>query len=217
MSNRFMIALAVLVVIVGVAVAGTIPLKRYMQTAEFCANCHVQVPYYNSWKSSLFSAHTHAQMSLDCQDCYAKNASAAMAHTRDKANLDCQECNTQTVRAALELTHAQMNLTCKDCHTQSTLASVAELVNQVFHNYQIPLKDHGVRPEECLRCHVSYAYLADRTKDLKGPDGFPLGRNPHDSHWGQLDCGICHKMHKTSIDYCAECHGLPATGPEYQD
>jgi cytochrome c3-like protein len=110
-------------------------------------------------------------------------------------------------------THAQAKIVCQDCHTRTVKAAMTELVSNVTHSYEVPLKDHRVRPEDCLRCHGSYEYLGELTKDLKGPDGYSLGRNPHDSHWGRLDCGICHKMHKASVDFCSACHGFPITGP----
>jgi hypothetical protein len=112
-------------------------------------------------------------------------------------------------------THQGLGLVCQDCHTRTVRAGLTELVSNATHSYEVPLKDHRVRPEECLRCHESYQVLAARTRDLKGPDGFPLGRNPHDSHWGPIDCGICHKMHRTSVDLCAGCHGLPDTKPAW--
>jgi Cytochrome c3 len=135
-----------------------------------------------------------------CSNCHAVapyydtwKASPYTAHAHEEAGLACQFCHTRTVRDGLR-----------------------ELVNTVTHNYEVPLKDHKVGARECLRCHGTYEYLASLTNDLKGPDGFPLGRNPHDSHWGSLDCGICHKMHKPSVEFCAVCHSFPIQGPSWQ-
>jgi hypothetical protein len=94
-------------------------------------------------------------------------------------------------------------------------SAVTELLSYVTHSHEVPLKDESVRPMDCLQCHGSYAQLAELTRDLKGPEGSPLGRNPHDSHWGPLSCGICHRMHKTSVDFCSECHGFPVSGPAW--
>ena len=169
MPKGLKVAIIALVLVAGAAALGTVRLKSQIQTTEYCVSCHVIAPYYNSWKSSSFLAHSHEELGLTCQD----------------------------------------------CHTRTVRAGMAELVSSVTHSYELPLKDHRVRPDECLRCHGSYADLAVRTKNLKGPYGVALGRNPHDSHWGQIDCGICHKMHKTSVDLCAGCHGFPATGPAW--
>ena len=33
--------------------------------------------------------------------------------------------------------------------------------------------------------------------------------NPHDSHYGEMECRLCHKMHKPSELYCTQCHQVP--------
>lgn len=108
--------------------------------------------------------------------------------------------------------HEKVGITCQDCHSRTTRDGLRDIVLNIAHDNQSPIKEHKVQAKECLRCHGSYEVLASRTKGLIGPDGFALGRNPHDSHWGPLDCGICHKMHKPSEDFCANCHGSPAVG-----
>jgi hypothetical protein len=113
-------------------------------------------------------------------------------------------------------THAKLGLTCQSCHQRTLLDGVRELASTVTRSYQLPLKDHPVDPAACLTCHGSYKLLAARTQDLKGPDGFALGRNPHDSHWGALQCGVCHKMHKPSVDFCSKCHLSPMQGPAWE-
>lgn len=52
----------------------------------------------------------------------------------------------------------------------------------------------------CFECHESYAAVAGLTDD-KIP-------NPHDSHQGELRCGLCHKPHAEDKLYCNECHDL---------
>lgn len=113
--------------------------------------------------------------------------------------------------------HAQLGLTCQECHPRTVQDGLRELVSNATHHFDVPLKDNSPRAETCLRCHGSYEILAARTRNLIGPDGFSLGRNPHDSHWGKLDCGICHKMHKSAVDFCARCHGLPKTGTAWEN
>jgi hypothetical protein len=162
------VSLAALAVIIVSAAGGGVWLNSRIQTPDYCANCHVMAPYYDSWKSSALLANTHAGSGFACQV----------------------------------------------CHPRTLKTAVIELAQTATGRYAVPIKDHRVKPEECLTCHGTYQDLAEFTKDLKGPDGFALGRNPHDSHWGKLDCGVCHKMHKPSAELCAGCHGFPAvTGP----
>jgi hypothetical protein len=114
-------------------------------------------------------------------------------------------------------THAKLGLKCQDCHTRTVRDGLRELVSNATGSFDVPLEDHPPGRETCLRCHGSYQILAARTQNLLGPDGFALGRNPHDSHWGPIDCGICHKMHKPSQDFCSECHGSPNRGPAWAE
>jgi cytochrome c nitrite reductase small subunit len=165
MSKGFLIGVCVLAIVIVAIAAGAMHVKTRAQTTDYCAGCHVIAPYYNTWKSSPYLAHSHEELGIVCQD----------------------------------------------CHTRTARAALIELMRNATRSYEIPLKEHRVHPEECLRCHASYTALASRTRNLKGPDGFALGRNPHDSHWGQLDCGICHKMHRASVDLCAGCHGFADT------
>lgn len=108
--------------------------------------------------------------------------------------------------------HAKAGIACQDCHPRTTQDGLRELVVNATHSDPVPIQDHKVRAEECLRCHGTHEVLATRTANLLGPDGYVLGRNPHDSHWGPLDCGTCHNMHKPSVDFCSNCHGSPASG-----
>jgi len=50
----------------------------------------------------------------------------------------------------------------------------------------------------CTKCHGDQAKLAERTQKV-----IP---NPHDSHLGNVECGLCHHSHKQSEDYCSTCH-----------
>jgi len=54
--------------------------------------------------------------------------------------------------------------------------------------------------EKCLSCHGSFQEMAARTASMH------FGYNPHDSHYKELDCYVCHYMHSKSENFCAECH-----------
>lgn len=171
MSRGLKIGAACLLILIGLVSGGVIWLKGEIRDPSYCASCHIMQPYYSSWKSSVFPAHTHAQAGLVCQD----------------------------------------------CHGMTIGSAIRQIFDNVTGHYEIPLKEPKVSVEACFRCHTSYPNLAQLTKDLKGPDGFPLGRNPHNSHWGAIECGTCHKMHRISRDWCSECHGLRRTGPAWNE
>lgn len=168
---KLVLVLSAVLLLAGLATAGgtAVWLRGRIRTTDYCAGCHVIAPYYNSWKSSVFTAHTHAVAGVACQDCHRRTVRDGM-----------RELVTNGARQSLP-------------------------------------GDYRVSPQICFGCHVSYRHLAGLTSNLKGPDGFALGRNPHHSHWGSLDCGICHKMHRPSVDLCARCHGFPVGGPAWSN
>jgi len=103
--------------------------------------------------------------------------------------------------------HAEEDITCLECHEPTVQQQVEELIKNVTKDYETPLRERKIPKEECLECHEhgSYEELIQRTEELE--------RNPHDSHYGEMECRICHKMHKVSVDYCAQCHAPVVTGP----
>lgn len=113
-------------------------------------------------------------------------------------------------------THAKLGITCLTCHQRTFRDGLRELASTVTKSYQLPLKDLAAQTSVCLACHGTYEVLAVRTGNLNGPDGFALGRNPHDSHWGPLPCSTCHRMHNPSVDFCSKCHLSPMQGPAWE-
>lgn len=90
----------------------------------------------------------------------------------------------------LEREHRAAGITCQQCHARkmpakgSPPASLPTIATK----------------ETCLQCHGSYAEIAKRTAKFDPP------YNAHDSHWGELDCYQCHRVHRTSELFCASCH-----------
>jgi nitrate/TMAO reductase-like tetraheme cytochrome c subunit len=149
----------------------------------------------------------------------AATAGTRWLHDQQKTTEYCASCHAMasyydTWKASdfAAHAHAKAGIACQDCHPRTTRDALREFVVSATHSDERPIASHKASAEECLRCHGSHEILASRTNSLVGPDGFTLGRNPHDSHWGPLDCGICHNMHKPSVDLCSKCHGAPASG-----
>ena len=100
--------------------------------------------------------------------------------------------------------HAEYDVTCLECHEPTVEEQVNELVVYLQGDYEIPLRELKYPMEECLQCHEhgSYEEIVEMTADLVET----VGANPHASHYGEMECRLCHKMHKESEDYCAQCH-----------
>jgi len=101
--------------------------------------------------------------------------------------------------------HAEYDLSCLDCHPFQIMESAREVIVYVLGNYEDPLREREFSQEWCFQCHEhgSYEELKGRTAEMLET----VDRNPHDSHLGELRCSICHKMHRLSDDFCAQCHG----------
>jgi hypothetical protein len=97
--------------------------------------------------------------------------------------------------------HAQMGISCQTCHGRTVSESLEEWKDYVV-GYEVPLRERKLPMETCFTCHGSYEEIIP----LTDPEVLGSERNPHDGHWGQLECNVCHNMHRESIDYCAGCH-----------
>ena len=81
-------------------------------------------------------------------------------------------------------THKKLGLDCKDCHKEGDVKEYSSAMN-----------------ESCLKCHGSYAGLAQATGALGHNDN--IHANPH---YESLDCDTCHKAHKPTVNMCLRCH-----------
>lgn len=92
---------------------------------------------------------------------------------------------------ALAKTHVAAGVACAQCHGAGTPAK---------------LKGRGAAlprlatNRTCLACHGSYQAVAAKTVNYYG------WYNPHVSHYGDLECYQCHRVHRTSELFCTRCH-----------
>ncbi len=100
--------------------------------------------------------------------------------------------------------HAEYDVACLDCHEPTLEQQIDELMVYIQGDYEVPLKDLKYPMESCLACHEheSYGQIIEMTAYLEEE----AGANPHLSHYGEMECRVCHKMHEESEDYCAQCH-----------
>jgi nitrate/TMAO reductase-like tetraheme cytochrome c subunit len=104
---------------------------------------------------------------------------------------------------SLDHLHEKATIQCKQCHDYPLSKEIASGINFITGNYTMPLSYNKIATKEfCLKCHGSYDKLAKLTANYD-PDS---GRNPHESHNGELDCYNCHKSHGQSTLYCSQCH-----------
>jgi nitrate/TMAO reductase-like tetraheme cytochrome c subunit len=98
--------------------------------------------------------------------------------------------------------HAEHDVACLDCHEPTIQQQMNELMIYVQGDYEVPLKPLKYPSEECLECHEHGSY--DEVVAMTAHLDEEVGANPHDSHYGEMECRLCHKMHQESEDYCAQ-------------
>lgn len=106
--------------------------------------------------------------------------------------------------------HQTANVTCLQCHEARVEDQVKEAVAWVSGNFSDPLTVRRFGTVEfCDRCHndEDVSTGTDRPEIIATTANYQnSGRNPHDSHLGNVDCYTCHSMHGKSKLYCTQCH-----------
>lgn len=147
----------------------------------------------------------------------------AVLHQSDTNPNFCASChimqpnvNSYLTGTNLDHAHQQAGVQCKECHDYDVLAEVTSGINFVVGNYEVgadgKLSKRAYGNEMCLQCHISQDHVAQKTDFLE--------RNPHDNHYGKMDCKTCHVSHGEQIDYCSQCHdngGQRMVGQPVQD
>jgi cytochrome c nitrite reductase small subunit len=163
--------------------------NMHQASEDYCADCHGPVATGPGWTTpvSLTAEIDVWEPDMDCAVCHVM---VPYMESLEDVNL-------------LAYTHVQEGLECLDCHNG------VEAVKQVHEEAVAgePIPERKVEMEFCFDCHfdnehTSYEQIVELTADLEEE----VGANPHDSHYGQMECRLCHKMHKESEDYCAQCH-----------
>lgn len=131
----------------------------------------------------------------NCSACHLTERATPAEHPSlsEKKNKDCSNCHEDEkngLRGKVPLDHIHMagGVACMDCHDAK------------------PFKIVGT--DRCRECHGSPEELSAATQT---EDKF----NPHNSpHYGaEVDCDLCHHLHKTSENVCAGCHDVNKPTP----
>lgn len=145
---------------------------------SLCATCHVIDDYYASWQKSDFMDYRHT-------------------------------VEGRTVKVSTVEGYQDKEVVCKDCHYAPPQRIFEELFNYMSGRYKIPLEERRLATAECFDCHKDYDNLIKLTENLEEKyPGLPQPKwNPHKSHFGEVECRVCHKAHRDSVDFCSTCHG----------
>ncbi|MCL1799649.1 MAG: cytochrome c3 family protein [Eggerthellaceae bacterium] len=122
--------------------------------------------------------------------------------------------------AMMVVTHKEAGEDCMACHVPSLGEQITEGLTWITGNYEYPLNERNLKnlveargipaDEFCLndRCHhVTADGAALQTRDDLFAMTDEYTRNPHKPQHGENECGLCHKAHRASVNYCSQCHG----------
>ena len=83
----------------------------------------------------------------------------------------------------------------------SSAPMAADMTLAQMHGKMWPKSTGFATKTQCLKCHVSYEALAERTKNVSP--------NPHVSHQGAVNCEDCHKANLSKpVLMCNQCHNF---------
>jgi len=131
----------------------------------------------------------------DCNACHEDKEVLPSDHidTKGMTGNECSACHVPGptslwAKIPLSHIHQQNGVSCKDCHEDPESAEPADST-------------------VCEKCHGDTQALVEAASELE--------INPHFSpHEGSIpDCNKCHHQHKSSENYCANCHGMQYVVP----
>jgi len=124
----------------------------------------------------------------ECAVCHEGNTMVQQGHvpTKGLSYEECALCHKEQKDGALPLAqrfpgghyHLLSGVGCDSCHDDGDYENLPGAAT-------------------CKGCHPDYI---EKTPSKNGLD------NPHENHMGDLNCRLCHKMHKPSVNFCAQCH-----------
>jgi len=135
------------------------------------------------------------------------------------AGEDKWERSVANASSMLAATHRAEGFECLDCHLPTFGEQVSEGIKWITGDYRAPLLERTIKDlvstrgmpqdEFCLneRCHhvASDGSPINSREDLTSATSY-LARNVHLPQHDNFPCDTCHKAHRASVVYCAECH-----------
>jgi hypothetical protein len=166
------------------------PEHEKVESFSDCLTCHESGTETGSLGDRIHLKHTEAQGATEetCFTCHKPDAEGKIIISSkkqvvfDKADIEdlVEKYATWSDSAELADSHKTAGVGCSACHV----------------NYDYD--DYDTVSAKCTGCHGGYEQLAPKTAERH--------RNPHKSHYGNLNCAKCHQVHEPFADYCDQCH-----------
>ncbi len=159
--------------------------------AFIITGCGLKMPAFLTGKPKLLEDAKPG----DCAACHGNKSVRPIDHesTIDMKIEQCDQChknspvNKETkgpiLRGKISLSHIHIlsDVSCFDCHGKAR-----------------PIKP--LSTDDCYSCHENLDDLIYRTSGVDP--------NPHENHYGDLECDLCHRQHSKSENFCDQpgCH-----------
>jgi hypothetical protein len=124
----------------------------------------------------------------DCAACHGNDRVLPNGHVETKGLsaktcMSCHSSKERNLRGKVPLSHLHLwnGISCRNCHGEAA-------------------SHKALTTAQCISCHKSYPEVAKLTRGL--------APNPHESHSGDIECGLCHRAHRKSESYCNKCHNF---------
>lgn len=162
-----------------------------VDTHEFCVNCHSTESSPVAWGWIVHWKHyTLEEFPGDCWSCHRLDEDSRFELLDANRGSDTEVSRDEVERmesyfkswassAFLDRVHGEQGTGCLACHSSY-------------------FPEEPVSMSACMECHGSYSDLSESTADADP--------NPHASHLGEIECGLCHKSHEESVLVCNQCH-----------
>ena len=170
------------------------PISKYLPVLGLCFLLTVMANVYlGSGENQAGTAFAESKRleitdNGDCGACHGNDRVLPNGHVQTKSlsGNPCKGCHSrkeQNLWGKVPLSHLHLwnGISCRNCHGEAT-------------------SHKALTTAQCLSCHKNYPEVAKLTRGLTP--------NPHESHSGNIECGLCHKAHRKSESYCNMCHNF---------
>ena len=166
-----------------------------MEDTALCASCHKTAGSAQPLGKRVHTVHLKKSPELmkNCLSCHQSNQQGeirfsghpAMNTTKDRMSKLPPFFTSWGNSTFLDNSHGRRGAYCLDCHS--------DYVDE----YTADDTQAG-----CVKCHGDYQEMIKKTAKTK------FSHNPHQSHYVDLKCSVCHHGHRGFEDHCGKCHGF---------
>jgi hypothetical protein len=172
-----------------------------LEATALCFGCHKAEGMAKSLGERIHAAHLQKspEVMKNCQACHQPDEGGQVSFP-GRPGLKTNKDRMADMRpffvswggsSYMDNRHRQRGTYCLTCHTDYLDEYTADDTQAA-----------------CVKCHGDYDEMIKKTAQTK------YSHNPHQSHYVDLKCSVCHRSHGEFKDYCAQCHSFGYKAPK---